>query len=377
MPNIYISAGEASGDLLGANLASALLQRNPNVHLTGMGGKKMKAAGVSLQFDSDTFALMGVVEIVKHLPRIVRTLHHIKKYLRQTKPDLVILIDLPDTHFRIMKMAKKYHIPVLYYVSPQLWAWRSGRIQQIQQYVDHMAVLFSFEKKIYDDANVPATFVGHPLADIAKPTLNKSDSYDLFGLNTTDPVVALFPGSRRSEMATHLSLIIDSTEKIKEKNPSAQFVLALAPHFNVDDIRKMIPSYIKIVQHHLYDLLQITHAAIAVSGTVTLEIGLLQVPLCIIYKCNRLTFWILQKLVRLKNIGLCNIVAEKIIAKEFIQDAATADAIASEIITILSDTTYSEKIKNELSVLREKITSDKNASEAVTEVATKLLNSAY
>lgn len=375
MHNIYISAGEASGDLLGANLASALLQKNPQLQLTGMGGDKMKAAGVSLQFDSDTFALIGAVEIITQLPRILRTLRNIKKYLRETKPDLVILIDLPDTHFRIMKMAKKYGIPVLYYVSPQLWAWRSERIKQIQQYVDHMAVLFSFEKKIYDDAHVPATFVGHPLANIAKPTLSKSDAYDFFGLNTTDPIVALFPGSRRSEMATHLTLIIDSTKKIKEKNPSTQFVLVLAPHFNLDDMQKIIPPQIKIVQSHLYDLLQITRAAVAVSGTVTLEIGLLQVPLCIIYKMNRVSFWIAQKLISLKNIGLCNIVAEKPIAKELIQEAATPDAIAAEITTILSNTAYAEEIKDALGVLRDKITGSQPASETVANIAMGLLKS--
>ncbi len=381
MPNsnkttIFISAGESSGDLLGADLARALFQKNPALKLTGMGGTRMQGAGVDVVFDSKQLSVVGALEVIRHLPRILSTLHRIKKYLRDTKPNLIILIDFPDTHFRIMKYAKKLGIPVLYYVSPQIWAWRSGRIKQIKKYVDHMAVLFSFEEKIYRDANVPVTFVGHPLADIAKSSLSKEDAYAFFNLDSKNPIIALFPGSRHSEMQNHLSVIIESTNEIAKKIPKAQFVLVLADHFDEKQIREKLPQTIKIIRHHLYDLLQITDAAMAVSGTVTLEIALMQVPLCIIYKMSEFSFWLAKKLIQLKQIGLCNIVLEKMVAKEFIQNNANAQLIAAEIVKLISDQTYRDQIKADLSEIKNKISiQPEQSSEKVSEIALRLLSS--
>lgn len=372
--NIFISAGEASGDLLGADLARALLKKNPALHLSGMGGQRMREAGVAIQFESEKLSVVGISEVITHLPRILLTWRAIKKYLATTKPNLIILIDFPDTHFRIMKAAKKLNIPVLYYVSPQIWAWRPGRIKQIKKYVDHMAVLFSFEEKIYRDANVPVTFVGHPLSQLAKPSMTKEATYDFFKLDPTKPLVTLFPGSRNSEIENHLSIMIESVKKIREQKPETQFALMLANHFDAEKIRAQLPCDIKIIQSHIYDLLQITTAAIAVSGTVTLEIALLQVPMCIIYKMNALTFWIAKKLIRVKNIGLCNIVAEKKIAKEFIQDDATAENCATEIIHLLTDKNYSDHVKSEFLTIKNKIAVDgKNSSEIVAEIGGSLL----
>ena len=372
--NIYMSAGESSGDLLGANLARALLQKNPNLTLTGMGGSRMQEAGVSIQFNADKFAVIGVFEVIKHLPLILSTLCAIKRYLSKTKPGLIILIDFPDTHFRIMKMAKKLNIPVLYYVSPQIWAWRSSRITQIQHYVNHMAVLFAFEEKIYQTAKVPVTFVGHPLAELAKPTLSKTEAYDFFHLKPERPIVALFPGSRHSEMEKHLSIIIESVKKIIATQPGTQFVLVLAKHFDENYIRAQLPSEINIIRDHLYDLLQITQAAIAVSGTVTLEIALMQVPLCIIYKMSAVSFWLAKQLIHVKHIGLCNIVAEKSVAKEFIQDDVQPLMIANEIIQLLSDKQYHDQIKMEFETLKAKISvPNQNSSEIVATIAMGLL----
>lgn len=373
--NIFISAGESSGDLLGADLARALHQQNPNDRLIGMGGKRMQAAGVDIIFDSKQLSVVGAFEVIQHLPRILSTLHRIKKYLRETKPNLIILIDFPDTHFRIMKYAKKLGIPVFYYVSPQIWAWRSGRIKQIKKYVDHMAVLFSFEEKIYRDATIPVTFVGHPLTQIVKPSLSKEAAYAFFNLNSQHPVIALFPGSRHSEIQNHLSVIVESTQEIIKKIPDAQFILVLADHVDESGMREKIPQSIKIIRHHLYDLLQITDAAIAVSGTVTLEIALMQVPLCIIYKMNTLSFWIAEKLIHLKQIGLCNIVLEKIVAKEFIQDNANAQFISAEIVKLLTDQSYRNQIKTDLSDIKNKISIEpEKSSEKVARIALELLH---
>lgn len=379
--NIFISAGESSGDLLGADLARALIAKNPALQLTGMGGRRMQDAGVSIQFNSEKLAVVGASEVIKQLPSILRTWFAIKKYLAKTKPDLVILIDFPDTHFRIMKYAKKYSIPVLYYVSPQIWAWRAGRIKTIQKYVDHMAVLFSFEEKIYRDAKVPVTFVGHPLGNIVKPTMTKSAAYDFFELNPARPIVTLFPGSRRSEIDNHLSIMIDSMKKILAKKPETQFALMLASHFNqqsiasASDKANLKSLNVNIVQDHIYDLLQITDAAIAVSGTVTLEIALMQVPLCIIYKMKSFSFWLAKKLIRVKNIGLCNIVAEKTVAKELIQAEANAELISEEIVNILNDKNYSDTIKKEFSALKNKVSvAHQNSSKMVAEIAMRMIS---
>lgn len=360
MPNsnnqtIFISAGEASGDLLGADLARAIHQKNSEIRLIGMGGDRMRSAGVDIQFDSKLLSVVGLFEVISRLPRILHTLYQIKKYLQKTKPSLIILIDFPDTHFRIMKYAKKIGIPVLYYVSPQIWAWRSGRIHQLKKYVDHMAVLFSFEEKMYRDAGIPVTFVGHPLADMVKPTLSKKEAYDFFKLKAENPIITLLPGSRQSEMHYHLAIICESVKKIQQPLPQAQFVLVLANHFDEKKIRGEIPSHIKIIRDHFYDLLQISNAAIAASGTVTLEVALMQTPLCIIYKMHSITFWLAKKLIRLKQIGLCNIVLGKVVAREFIQENANAENIAFEMIKLISDQSYREKIKSDLSEIKNKL----------------------
>ncbi len=379
MPNtnnqtIFISAGESSGDLLGADLARALYHTNPSLTLIGMGGSRMQEAGVDVIFDSKQLSVVGALEVIRHLPRILSTLHRIKKYLREIKPNLIILIDFPDTHFRIMKYAKKLGIPVLYYVSPQIWAWRSGRIKQIKQYVDYMAVLFSFEEKIYRAANIPVTFVGHPLTQIAKPSLSKEASYAFFNLDARRPIIALFPGSRHSEMQNHLTVIIESAQEVAKRIPDAQFVLVLADRFDEKDMREKIPHSIKIIRQHLYDLLQITDAAIAVSGTVTLEIALMRVPLCIIYKMSPLSFWIAKKLITLKQIGLCNIVLEKMVAKEFIQDNANAQLISAEIVKLITDQPYRHQIQTDLSEIKNKISIEpEKSSEKVARIVRELL----
>lgn len=368
-PKIFISAGETSGDFLGASLARALHQRNPQLVLTGMGGKQMQDAGVAIQFDAEKLSVVGISEVITHLPGILSTWRAIKKYFADEKPDLIIFIDFPDTHCHLMKAAKKYGIPVLYYVSPQIWAWRYHRIKKIKKYVDHMAVLFAFEEKIYQAEKIPVTFVGHQLGTTVKPTMTKNAAYDFFALNADQPIVSLFPGSRHGELKSHLPVMIDSVTKIAAQNPATQFVLVLARHFDETVVRAMLPAHIKIARDHLYDLLQISTAAIAVSGTITLEIALMQVPLCIIYKMKPLTYWLAKKLIRLKNIGLCNIVAEKPIAKEFIQENASTENISREIIRLIEDKSYHAKIAAEFADIKNKIcVQDKSASDIVANI---------
>ena len=370
--HIFISAGEASGDLLGANLAKALLEKNPALNLTGMGGARMRDAGVSIKLDPSKLSVVGLSEVFTHLPSIIFALWAINKYLRKTKPDLVILIDFPDTHFRVSKMAKMLGIPVLYYVSPQIWAWRYGRIKHIKKYIDRMAVLFSFEEKMYQKEKMPVDFVGHPLVDIAKTTMTAEESYPFFNCDPMHPIVTLFPGSREGEISRHLPIIIEATNHILKQQPNAQFILMLANHVEEDAIRKLLPDYIKTNKKNLYDLLQISDAAIAVSGTVTLEIGLMQVPMCILYQLNAMSYYIATKVVSAEYIGLCNIVAENMVAKEFIQADATPENIAAEILKLLSDQAYHADIKMRMAAVRRNLGPTK-AADRTADVALEML----
>lgn len=372
-PHIYISAGEASGDSLGAELAKVLLDRNPLIKLSGMGSTRMAHAGVSLAFDANQLSIVGIAEVFLQLPKILSIFRKIKNYLRQNKPDLVILIDLPDTHLRIAKKAKKLGIPVLYYVSPQIWAWRASRIKQIKKNVDHMAVLFPFEERLYQQANIPVTFVGHHLKNTAKPSMAKEIAYQYFQLNPQKKIVCLLPGSRHGEIKKHLSLLIETAKEIGRSHPDAQFVIPLAPHLNEISIKEQLPGNIKTVKHHLYDLLQLCDAAVAVSGTVTLEVALMHVPLCIIYRLNAFNYWMIKKLATTSQAGLCNIVAEEPIAKEFIQDEATAKNIAKEVDNLLTNSTYSAEIQNRQSKLSIAL-GDGSSSEKVADIAFHLLS---
>src|SRR3990167_1301287 len=392
--HIFISAGEASGDLLGADLAKSLLQKDPSLKLTGMGLQRMRDAGVDIIFNPQQLSVVGIVEALIQLPRILWMWRKIKNYIKKTQPDLIILIDFPDTHFRFLKTAKKLGIPILYYVSPQIWVWRSSRIYTLKKYIAHMAVLFSFEDKWYRDVNIPVTFVGHPLATLAKPTLSVEASYDFFKLDPTKPIVTLFPGSRTAELKNHLPIMIEAVKKIAVKKSDTQFVLMLAPHFDKNQLSGIgyrlstnndknaitlasahgngsnDQHHIQIVQNNLYDLLQITNAAIAVSGTVTLEIALMRVPHCIIYRLNPLTAWLAKFFIRTKYVGLSNIVAQHEIAKEFLQDAMTSDAMTTETLRLL------EKKHTDCPDIRSAVSiPNQSSSDEVADIAIMILRS--
>lgn len=355
MKTIYISAGESSGDLLGAQLAAKLLQKDPALKLVGMGGSKMKSAGVQMQFDSSLFSVIGLSGILFNLPKILITLHKIKKYLKQHKPNLMILIDLPDTHLRIAAIAKKLNIPVLYYVSPQIWAWRYSRIKKIKQNIAHMAVLFPFEEKIYQAENIPVTFVGHPLVNLTKPTMSPELTYAHFKLDPKKSIIALLPGSRHGEITRHLSVMLDAVKLILQKQQETQFVLLVADSLNESDLCEKVPSYIKVIKNNLYNMLQISDAAIVVSGTITLEVALMQVPMCIIYRLGKISYQIAKRLIQVDRIGLCNLIAHKKIVQELIQRDASAKNIADEIIHILTDQQYAQSIRDALQLIKKQL----------------------
>ncbi len=370
--SIFMIAGETSGDLLGANLARELLRCQPDLKLAALGGAQMRAAGVEIVFDNRSMDIIGWLGVLKNLRVIRAAFRTIKHILKNNPPDLLILIDYPGFNLRMAKLAKKYGIKVLYYVSPQIWAWKYGRIKTIQRCVDHMAVLFAFEEEIYRKENVPVTFVGHPLSALVRPTQSKTAVYQNYGFNPDYPVIALFPGSRRTEVQRLLPVMMSAVAKIRVKIPGVQFAIPLASNLQIEDLQPYLTSDIIIVNNDTYNLLSICSAAIVKSGTSTLEVALSQAPLTIIYKVNYINYWIARAVVRVRQIGLCNIVAQKTIAREFIQNAVTAENIAKETIRLIADPVYRTKILADLAILRARIGNAEN-SPLVAQIALRLI----
>lgn len=345
---IFISTGEASGDLLGGNLAHALRQINPHLNITGMGETHMRNAGVELIEDLSKMGVVGGFEVIKHLKDIYQTAKKVKKHLKATRPDLVILIDYPGFNLHIARAATRMGLKVLFYVSPQIWGWRYGRIRRIKRYVDHMAVLYRFEEDLYKNEHMPVTFVGHPLKKLAKPTLTKEQTYTALNLDPSKPVVALFPGSRRQEIERLLSIILDAKKRIQQALPDVQFALPIAPTLDKSFISSQLPNDVTLVENNTYNLLSISDAAISCSGTATLEIGLMNVPLVILYKLSSATYWGLKCMTKIKHIGLCNIIAQDVVAQEYLQYDATPENIAREVVKLLLDTRYRDQIKQRM-----------------------------
>ncbi len=348
----FICTGEASGDLLGGNLAKAILEIDSQIELTGVGGKHMREAGVSLIEDLSKMGIFGAFELIKHLKDIYTMACTVKNYLKQHRPDLVILIDYAGFNLHIAKAAKKLGLKVLFYVSPQIWASRYGRIKRIRRYVDHMAVLYDFEAAIYKRENIPVTCVGHPLIDIAKPTHDKTTNYQRFNFDPQKPIVALFPGSRQQEITRLLPIILEAKKLIQKAVPHVQFALPIAPTLDKEQLLKQLPSDITVVENDTYNLLTISTVAIAASGTATLEIGLFGIPLVILYKLATPSYWLIKSISKTRIIGLCNIIAQTVVAKEYLQKQATGENIAREIIKILLDVRYRQTIIKQLERLK-------------------------
>ena len=370
---IFIVAGEASGDVLGADLVYACLRLNPQLEFLGMGGSLMQQSQVDLIIDSSPLAIVGASEIVRHLFKIKAAFKKIKLALKKELPDLIILIDYPGFNLKIAKLAKSLKLPVLYYVSPQIWAWHYRRIYKIKKYVDHMAVLFDFEKELYTRESIPVTWVGHPILDKLTPSITEFDLLQSLQLNSAQPVIALIPGSRQQEIDRLLPIMIEASKRIREKLPVCQFILPIANSVDQTAVRRLCPDFIKLTSPPLANGLSVAAAAIVTSGTATLETALCQVPLVIIYKTNALTYWLAKRLLKIDKIGLCNIIAKKFICKELIQKEATPQAVANEILQLLEDTSYSTQMKQNLKKMRHHL-GDSGATSRTAELVIRLLN---
>lgn len=346
-----IVAGEASGDIYGADLAREAYKLHPNLHFFGIGGQRMREAGVETLVDSADMAVVGLVEVLKHFDVIAAAFRTLKQILLDDPPLLLVLIDYPGFNLRLAKIARKAGVKVLYYISPQIWAWRQGRVRKIARLVDHMAVILPFEAPFYERAGVPVTFVGHPMLDMVRVTMSRDQAAASFDLDPSRPVVGLFPGSRASEIERLLPAIIGAAGKLVSRHSDVQFAVPVASTLKREDLEERFAAAgirATFTTERIHDLIRACDAVISVSGTVTLEIALVGTPLVIIYRLAPLTYQLAKRLIKVEHIGLCNIVAGRTIAPELIQDEANPEAIADAISRIITDVAYAGSMREAL-----------------------------
>jgi lipid-A-disaccharide synthase len=337
---VVVITGEASGEAHAARMIAELKRLSPNTEVAGIGGENMRAAGAEIVVDFSELAVMGIVEVLKRYSHIKKIFKQIVKYLQQEKPSLLVLVDYPGFNLKLAKVAKKLNIPVLYYISPKVWAWRKGRIKTIKRYVDHMAVLFPFEVPIYEQKGVDVSCVGHPLVDAVQSSLTTEQAKRKFEFNPEHRLVGLFAGSRKSEVTALLPVMLETAEKIHARHLDTAFVLPLAQGLTmetVEPILKQTKLPIKLIRGDFYDVTKACDAIIAASGTVTLEIALLAVPHFIVYKVAPTTYNILKRLVKIPYVGLCNIVTGEPVIKEILQDDVTVENLDQALTQLLTD----------------------------------------
>lgn len=355
-PKIMLIAGEASGDAHGGRLVAALKTLNPQVECFGIGGRSMAACGCEILFDANLISVVGLVEVIKHYPVIKHAWDTAVNALKERQPDLLILIDYPGFNLRLAKKAKAMGIKVLYYVSPQIWAWHQSRIHKIKETVNHMVVIFPFEVAFYQNAGVPVSYFGCPIVENVVAQ-DKYTARQELGLAENAVVVGLLPGSRESEISRLLPTLMATAQKILVRYPQAKFLLPVAssldetdftPYLNVD-----IP--LTLIKRDAHTAMAACDVLIGSSGTVTLEAAILGVPMVIIYKMNALTYWLAKKLIKVKYIGLSNLLADKAITPELIQADANPDRIAAAALRFIDDKQYSEVTRQELQKVREQL----------------------
>lgn len=351
-----IVAGEASGDLHGANLILAASISDPGLTFFGVGGPLMQEAGCHIVMPLEKLAVMGLSEVIGHLPSLYRAFRKLKALLHNdTRPDVLILVDFQEFNLLLARAAKRIGIPVLFYVSPTVWAWRRGRVKKMARAVDRLAVIFPFEPSYYEGEDIEVEYVGHPLLDEVQGRRCKADFVREFSLDGNSPIIGLFPGSRKSELKYNLPTILESAATIRGKLPSAQFVLPVAASFNLDEIYRYLGDNslsIRLMQENVYDIANSCDAIITVSGTVTLQIALVGTPMAIVYKMAPLTYFVGRRVIKMPYIGLVNIVAGKKVVQEFVQQDATANNVAREIFNILEHTEYNRAMREELGHVR-------------------------
>ncbi len=357
---LMVVAGEKSGDLHASRIIASLKELSPSMEIFGVGGELMLRSGAEILTDITGMAVVGFAEVLRNYLKFRRLFRHLVEVAKERKPDAVLLIDYPGFNLRLGPALKSLGIEVVYFVSPQVWAWGRNRVEDMRKFIDKMIVVFDFEVPIYRDAGIDVVFVGHPLADALNPTMSRDEFREEVGIPRESKVVALLPGSRFHEVSRHVPLMGKAAEIIREEVRGTEFVLPAASEKLAGECERLLRGHritvpITVLRNSVYEAVSASDAAIVSSGTATLETGCLGTPLVVIYKVSPLTYLIARRLVTISNIGLINIVAGKTIAPEFVQNRARPRAIADEIVKFLTDSKLHEDVRRQLSAVRAKL----------------------
>ena len=354
MPRILIITGEASGDLHGANLARALKSLDPEVSLTGIGGSAMQAAGVRMVRDIRQFDIIGMVGPLALLA-VLRRLIAMRRLFRSEPWDAVVFIDHPGLNLRYAYFAKAAGLRVIYYIAPQVWAWRPGRIHWIKRRVDHVIVILPFEKVLYDRAGIACTFVGHPLLDAIAPTYDRNALRIRFGLPSPGRIIGLLPGSRSGEVRSLLPVMFEAAARLARKEPQTQFVLAQASTIQDNQVQSFLresPVPVTVVKELASEVMAVSDLVLVASGTATLQAAVVGTPMVLLYRTTRFTYWLAWLLIRVQWIGLVNLVAGRSVVPELIQSEATAQRLYDEAVRILDNQSEYDEMKRRLGTVR-------------------------
>jgi lipid-A-disaccharide synthase len=356
-PEVMIVAGETSGDMHAARLLEALHRQLPQLKAYGMGGQALRQAGMEILVDAADMAVVGIIEVLAHLGAIVSAQNILHQALKQRRPQLLILIDYPDFNLMLAKKARRLHIPVFYYISPQVWAWRSGRVKTIRERVDRMAVILPFEQDFYQRHGFQVSYVGHPLAEHVRPRQDRAAFLAHHGIQASGPIVGILPGSRRKEIAAMLPVFLQAATLLKKIHPDTTYLLPLAPALRrevlVENGLDDYPVKVHVIEGDRYDLMAACDVVMAASGTVTLELALLQVPMLVSYKLSALTYFLGRRFIKADFASLVNLVAADEVVPELIQHDATPEKIAHALLAIWPGSAAHAEMKARLAEVKD------------------------
>ena len=378
MIKVMLSCGEASGDLYAGALTTEIRRLDPNADVFGLGGERLAAAGGRVAADYGGLAVTGLAEALPALPRYWATYRRLVAVARAERPGVFVAIDYPEFNFRLGASIAALGIPVVYYISPQVWAWRRGRLQTMKRFVTRALVIFPFEEVLYREADIPVAFVGHPLLDLATPVLDRDAFRREHRLDPEAPTVAVLPGSRPNELRVILPDLVGAAERIAREVPSVQFVVARAPNLP-DALFEPLAALARvtlrapcIVESQTDDALVAADVVLTASGTATIQTAIHERPMVVVYRLSPLTYWMGRRFVRVDAFGMVNLVAERQIVPEFLQEAFTPEVVAGEAVRFLTDASHAAETRAALRAVREKLGgpgASRRAAEQVLDVA--------
>jgi len=376
---VLMVAGEASADLHGSNLVKAIKRLDPDIVFWGIGGEKMDREGVRILIPSSHMAVVGMTEVLNKLPVIARASRKLKSILKKNRPDLLILLDYPGFNIHIARTAKRFQVPVLYYISPQVWAWRSGRVKKMSRRIDRMAVILPLEEEFYSRRGMRVDYVGHPLMDASGSGEPKEKCGKIYSHPSISdfryPVIGLLPGSRNEEIKNLFPDMLRSVEIIRRRYPGMHCVLPLAPTIEPEFIQAFIENPaagIDIIRGDIQRVLSLCDVVFVASGTATLDAAIAEVPMVIVYRVSRVSYWIGKRVIKVPYIGLVNLVAGEKVVPELIQQEVTPERIASEALTILENADIREQMKKNLGLVKERL-GGRGASDKTAEIALEMM----